>query len=358
MLLAAVIAVFALQDVSADGWKLQLMGGKNLGSSYAGRSVLGEDASAVWFNPAALTLLSGQWQISVGAPLITYQLNFKDSGSRSAIGQPLNGESSRNGGRFAAVPHVYLAAALTERWRFGFGFNAPYGLGTNYGETWVGRYHATETTLTVFNLNPAVAVRLNDRVSLGFGLDLQHSQATLANMIDFGSLGAAVGLPLTPQGQDGRVEFKGNDWAAGFNAGVRWQAARRTALGAAYQSRIEHELRGPADFTVPPAAAPLTAGGRVFSDTEAEVKLPMPNELSVSASHDLNDVWTLLGDATWTQWSDFKQLGVTFENALQPADSAAGGLARFSSSRSWRKGGAERPLDRPSRCGLRRRSRP
>ncbi|MGH9382812.1 MAG: OmpP1/FadL family transporter [Vicinamibacterales bacterium] len=308
----------AASDVAADGWKIQLMGGKGLSSSYAGRSVLAEDASAVWFNPAAIAWLPGEAQLTAGAPIISYQLDFHDSGSRSLLGQSLSGDKTRNGGKTAAVPHVYFATALSDRWRFGFSFNAPYGLGTNYGETWVGRYHATETTLTVFNINPALAVRLNDAVALGFGLDVQRSQAVLANRIDFGSIGAASGLPLSPQGHDGKVEFTGSDWAAGFNAGLRWQASRRTAVGIAYRSQIEHALRGTADFTVPAAAGALTAGGRVFSDTEAEVILPMPHELSVSASHDLNRRWTLLGDATWTRWSSFKELRVTFENPAQP----------------------------------------
>jgi long-chain fatty acid transport protein len=314
----ALFVVIVSAAGSADGWKIQLMGGANLGSCYAGRSVLGDDASAVWFNPAAMTLLPRGWTLTVGAPLITYQLDYRDAGSRSVLGQPLLGEVSKNGGKTAVVPHVYLVKGLNERAQFGFGFNAPFGLGTNYDETWVGRYHATETTLTVFNLNPSIAVKVNDALAVGFGLDVQHSQATLANMIDFGSFGAAAGLPLAPQGSDGRVRFKGSDWAMGFNAGLRWQITGRDAVGAAYRSEIDHELRGPAEFTVPSAAAPLTAGGRVFADTDARVVLPMPHELSVSASHRINEDWMLLGDATWTQWSAFRELSVEFDNPLQP----------------------------------------
>ena len=47
-LTAAVLIAASAGTVSADGWKIQLMGGANLGSCYAGRSVLGDDASAVW----------------------------------------------------------------------------------------------------------------------------------------------------------------------------------------------------------------------------------------------------------------------------------------------------------------------
>jgi long-chain fatty acid transport protein len=303
--------------VHADGWKIQLQGAKALGASYAGRSVLTDDASVVWFNPAGLTELPADWVLTAGAPLITYQLQFRDTGSSSLLGQPMQGPASADGGTTAVVPHLYLARRLTDRWRFGFGFNAPYGLGTNYGETWSGRYHATETRLSVFNVNPTVAVRISDSLSAGFGLDVQRSTATLANMIDFGSIGTAVGVPLTPQGYDGRIEFKGFDWAAGWNGGLLWRTDT-SRLGASFRSRIDHTLRGTADFTVPAGAEALTQGGRVFADTDARVTLPMPAELSVSASGNLSETWTLLGDVTWTNWSVFEVLRVDFDNASQP----------------------------------------
>jgi long-chain fatty acid transport protein len=317
--LAAILLIATAHDAAADGWKIQLQGGKALATSYAGRSVLFDDASVTWFNPAGMTALDDSWTLTADAPVITYQLDFRDTGSLSVLGQPLLGEADPNGGTTAAVPHVYLVKRLNARWRLGFGFNAPFGLGTDYGETWVGRYHATETTLTVFNLNPSLALRLNDRVSLGAGLDLQRSTATLGNMIDFGSIGAALGLPLAPQGQDGKVEFSGSDWAVGFDLSAWAQITDDTRLGVTYRSQIEHTLAGTADFTVPSAAAPLTAGGLLFADTPAEVVLPMPHELSISASHEADQDWLFLGDFTWTRWSVFKELLVTFENPLQPA---------------------------------------
>ena len=319
---AALAAVLIVAGESAhplaDGWKIQLQGAKALASSYAGRSVLTDDATAVWFNPAAMTELTARTTLTAGAPIITYQLLFRDSGSHSVLGQPVQGASTQDGGTTAVVPSMYVVRRINDRVRFGFGFNAPYGLGTDYGESWSGRYHATETTLRVFNLNPSVATRLGDHVSVAFGFDLQHSTAILANMIDFGSFGSAAGLPLVPQGHDGRVKFDGRDWAVGWNAGLFLKPRSGLRVGAAFRSEIEHVLHGPADFTVPTEAAPLTGGGKVFTDTVANVTLPMPAELSVSASQRVADDWTLLADVTWTRWSSFRALSVHFDNPLQP----------------------------------------
>ena len=316
--LAGCLIVCVARVAGADGWKIQLQGARALGSSYAGRSVVADDASVVWFNPAAMSWLTVDSTVTVAAPVITYRLDFRDRGSVSVLRQPLTGSATQDGGRTAVVPHVYAVRRLGARVWTGVGFNAPYGLGTNYGESWVGRYSATETTLTVFNLNPAAAVRVHDRLAVGFGLDLQRSSATLANMIDLGSLGAAVGLPLTPQAHDGKVEFIGTAWAAGYDASLAWDALRATRVGVAFRSRIDHRLDGIADFTVPAAAAALTAGGRLFADTDARSTLPMPSELSVSASRALDGGWTVLGDVTWTGWRAFRELRLSFDNALQP----------------------------------------
>jgi long-chain fatty acid transport protein len=316
--LTACLILSIARMAGADGWKIQLQGGRALGTSYAGRSVVADDASVVWFNPAAMSWLTGDSVVTIGAPVITYQLDFRDRGTVSLLRQPLTGPATQDGGRSAVVPHVYAVKRLGARVWSGVGFNAPYGLGTNYGEAWVGRYSATETTLKVFNINPAAAVRVHDRLAVGFGVDVQRSSATLANMIDFGSIGAAVGLPLIPQASDGKVEFTGTDWAVGYDASLAWDASRTTRVGVAFRSRVDHDVNGIADFTVPVAASPLTAGGALFADTGARSTLPMPTELSVSAARVLAGGWTVLGDLTWTGWGAFSELRLVFDNLRQP----------------------------------------
>jgi long-chain fatty acid transport protein len=306
------------RDVLADGWKVQLQGVKALGLSYAGRSISLDDASTIWFNSAGMSRLIKRWTITTSAPVITYRLDYTDQGSTSLLGQPLAGSLTANGGRTSAVPHLYAVRQINDRVWAGFGFNAPYGLGSDYGESWVGRYYATKTELAVLNLNPSLAVKVNDRVSVGFGLDIQRSDTRLANMIDFGSIGAVLGLPLGPQQHDGRIELKAGDWAAGYDVSLAWNVDARARVGVTYRSQVEHTVKGTAHFSVPVEAAPLTAGGTLFEDTPASAVLPMPRELSTSVSYELRPQWRIVGDVTWTDWSRFEGLVVTFANPSQP----------------------------------------
>jgi long-chain fatty acid transport protein len=300
----------------ADGWKVQLQGVKALGVSWADRTLI-DDATIVWFNAAGMSRLDELWTMTTAPPIVTYGLNFTDGGTTSVLRQPMAGASTASGGTTAVAPHLYLVRKINDSWWAGFGFNAPYGLANDYGETWVGRYHATRSRLSVLNMNPAVAVKVSDRLSLGAGLDLQRSDAQLANMIDFGSLGFAAGLPLAPQASDGRIELDFGGWALGYDLSLAWDLDTRSRLAVTYRAQVEHTLSGDATFTVPAEAQLFTATGQ-FVNTNATTELPMPRELSVGGSHELAPNWVLLGDFTWTDWSRFDELTVTFANPVQP----------------------------------------
>jgi len=309
------LTLFAAVSLHAAAWKLEVQGGRALGSAYSGGLV--RDASTVWFNPAGMTQLDVS-TVTAGAPVIDLSIKYRDGVSTSLLGQPLTGPRTREGGALVAVPHLYYVRPIGERLRFGFGFNTPFGLGTDYGEKWVGRYQAVETRFVLYNLNPSLAWKISDRLSAGAGVNLQYVDAAFSTMIDFGSIGFASGLPLKPQQHDGKVEVKGHDSAVGYNAGIIWQPLDATRVGVAYRSETHADIRGTARFDVPAEAQLLTAGGSLFQKTGARTSLLMPQAWSFDVRHDLTPRLTLLGDATWTRWSPYKQLAITFDNPKQP----------------------------------------
>jgi long-chain fatty acid transport protein len=329
-ILALMLLLGNTGDAFADAWKIQLQGVKTLGLGYAGRAAA-EDASTVWFNPSGMTQLQKPWTITFSGAWIPFNLNYTDLGSRSVLGQPLTGPQARNGGKklLMPVPGVYAVHRVCDSCWLGLGFNAPYGLSDDYGEEWVGRYHATESRLAVINGTATFAYRLHERLSVGGGFDVQHSSATLGTMIDFGSLGAASGVPLRPQGHDGLFEITAHDWAFGFNLSATSQIHDRLRVAATYRSQIEHTLQGQATFDVPAEAAFVRASGR-FVTTGTTAVVPMPHELSIGGSLFLNERWNLVGDFTWTDWSQFSELEVHFDN---PAEQTISQAARYTDSR-------------------------
>ena len=65
----------------------------------------------------------------------------------------------------------------------GLGLNAPFGLATEYDRDWVGRYHAVESDVKTLNINPSIAYKVDDHLSVGAGVSAQYIDATLSSMV-------------------------------------------------------------------------------------------------------------------------------------------------------------------------------
>ena len=95
-------------------------------------------------------------------------------------------------------------------------------------------------------------------------------------MIDFGSLGAVSGLPLAPQGHDGKIDFGERTGPSATTSAWRGMPRARRESGATYRSQIDHTLAGTADFTVPAEVADSHRRASLFTDTASSTVLPMP----------------------------------------------------------------------------------
>ena len=298
--------------------------GSGLGNAQAGQAAAAQDASTVWWNPAGMTVLKRR-QLVGSAHLILPSGTFTDEGSISSTGGPLLGGDGGDGGVMVPVPSLFAVVPWGDRMRFGISINSPFGLRSDWGDDWIGRYHATNSELTTININPAISVKLDRRWSLGVGLNLQYAQATLENAIDGGlidatQLGGALGF--TPQQNDGFVDVTGDNWGIGWNVGLMVEPDRCSRIGLHYRSKIEHELEGEADFSGMDAIAAATAGAR-FVDTDARVDLTMPDTLSLSYFRQLNRKWSVLADVTWTGWSSFDAANIEFDNPTEPDNTLA-----------------------------------
>jgi long-chain fatty acid transport protein len=299
-------------------------GAAAVGNAQAGSAALAEDATTVFFNPAGLTRLQGR-QLSMVASGVRSSANFSNSGSTSAIPAiPLTGGDGGDAGSWAFVPAAFYAMDVAPRLKFGMGLNAPFGLKTEYDDGWVGRYHALKSKLETISITPALALKVNDTVSLGVGFIAERAQAELTKAIDFGAacFGSAFGpaactaAGILPQTKDGKVKVEGDDWGFGFSLGALFQVVPSTRVGIAYRSKITHDISGDATFANPILPGPfaqLTATPST-TNTSAKASVTLPDTLSVSAVTQISPKWSALGDVTWTNWSRFKELRVRFGN--------------------------------------------
>jgi long-chain fatty acid transport protein len=302
----------------ASGFALIEQGVSGLGNAYAGGAAIAQDGSTIFYNPAGMTRIPSQF---IGAAnVIIPNFKFKNEGSTHLTGVPLVGGNGGDAGVTKVVPNLYFVKKINDQVSFGVGINAPFGLTTEYDQGWVGRYYAVKSELLTVNINPSIAYRFNEQFSIGAGLNIGYVKADLSNAIDFGTIG--FGLPgLTPQGNDGFVELKGDAWGIGWNAGLLYELTKDTRVGLAYRSQVSYTLKGDAEFSnVPPIFNNVPSLQNLFKKSNIEAKLKTPDSLSLSFFHSFNPKWAIMGDVTWTNWRTFNELRIEFDYPYQRMD--------------------------------------
>ena len=113
------------------------------------------------------------------------------------------------------------------------------------------------------------------------------------------------GLPFT---RNVDAEVKGDDLAFTWNIGVVWQPTSATTLGASYHAPTKFKLEG--DIT-----ASNVAGGSLDFKHKGELEVTMPERVLFSATHQLDEKWTVMADATWTRWSRLDSITIVDKEA-------------------------------------------
>lgn len=335
-LLGGCVAAGLSYSAHGAGFALIEQGVPGLGNAFAGAAAVAEDETTIFFNPAGLTRLSGT-RASVAAHLVAPSAKFDDRGSSNSlgalpapVGTGIPGTSGGDGGEAAVVPNLYLATDITDRIKVGLGINAPFGLETDYSHNWKGRYHALKSELITVNVNPTIAFKATDHISVGFGLNAMYIDAELTNALDVGTICFAVEGPaacgangLTPLFSDGNQKLTGDDWSFGFNLGLLYEFSDDTRLGIAYRSKVEQELEGDVKISSPDVSfSPTLSALLAHDDVKADVNLP--ESVSISGYHRVSPKVAILADVTFTKWDRFDEIRVKFDDgrpdSVQPED--------------------------------------
>ncbi len=308
-LIPALLAVAFSGAASASGF--QLMGEQSasgLGNAGAGSAAVAENAGTIFYNPAGMTEL-GRGSVSAGLVAVKTSFEFNNDGS---ITPGLTGDGG-NGGNWGVVPNAYGSWQLAKDWYIGLGIGAPFGLKTKYDEPWIGSAHSNEFDIKTININPSIAWRAADWVSLGAGVNWQRIDATYKRAAGVAASPRVTNCaavpptsPLFPAAvpcQSG-VKLEMDDDAWGWNVGALFKPAAQTKIGVSYRSKIKYTANG--DVSVSGPSPVVNAGGS--SNVKADIDVP--DTFILSLSQGIGDKWEVLADVSWTGWSSIPYLDI------------------------------------------------
>jgi len=279
---------------AASGFQLQNQTGSGNGNAFAGAAAAAEDAGTIFFNPAGMTRLPQGHSISLSGTLLNRKINYSDRGSVQNSGiAPLTAGNGGDAGGLAVLPAGYWAYGISPNLSIGLGVGPTFGNTTEYDFDFIGRSAGYYFSMKQININPSIAYKINETVSLGGGINFAHNESHFKQ-----------GVPLVVGGllPNNYLDVKGDAWATGFNLGAMFQATRATRIGLAYRSRLNFDLEGRQEYAFPVAG--------VLVNQEVKARLTTPENVSLAVSHRFSDKWEMLADVTWTGWSVVNQLYV------------------------------------------------
>lgn len=307
----------------ASGLQISEQSITGLGRAFAGGSLPNDDVSAVHYNPADMMLSKGM-QAQAGFTFIGISIEADDAGSTTRLPANLGdvltkpgtlpvfvsvpscrpGSSvvcSDDGGTDNLVPNAFFAMDINDQMRFGLGITSPFAVSTSYTKNWVGRYAAVDSELKTIDINPGIAYRVTDQLSLGFGVSMQYADVTLTR---------ALFNPAAPT-KDGYADTQGDDWGFGFNLGVTYEFDPTTRVGLSYRSRVDYKLEG--DTTV--------SNYLVNGKTDVTADWTAPDWLALAFYKRLDDQWAVMASTRWTNWSLFEKLQIDRADGSGPLSS-------------------------------------
>lgn len=288
--LVALLGTVVAGNASASGFQLLEQNVSGLGNAYAGSAVVGENASTVFYNPAAMTKLPGG-NFSAGLTVLKPSYKFKDDGSATS------GSAGGDAGNWAYLPNLYSTWQVNDKLFAGVGFGSTFGLRTEYEPDWIGRYQSVVFDIKTYNVNPSLAYKLTDSLSFGAGLNWQRME------VNYERKAATVNAAT----QATSVVLDANGETLGWNAGVTFKPSQSTEMGFSYRSKMFHNLKGS-----------LTSSNQaVAQDVFSSADITLPDTYILSVSQQISERWTMLGDLSRTNWSSIDKVAIMRTSGAQ-----------------------------------------
>src|SRR5690349_15732883 len=331
-LAVALLGLPALAGAQAFG--LNEIGSCAIARGFATTSAPCDDASSIFWNPGAMPSRQG-FSLYAGAAAIQIGGDFTQDTSYRVW----NGDVPT-----AIVPHVFLNYRGAGKLAYGLGVYVPYGLTSQWTDSFPGRFAAKKASLQTLYVQPNLAYQLTSNWSVGGGPIIGHSTVELVQAIDLSSQVATVvnGNPIT-FGQLGiakRTEFararlKGSDIGYGFTVGLHGNLSPTWQMGARFLSQVMFDYdNADATFTQVPTGLTLAAnnplGFPAGTEVDALVKsqfdangaltaqkvqtrIQHPAQVQVGFAYSGLERTTVSLDYAYVGWKSFKELPVNFK---------------------------------------------
>ncbi len=280
-ILATVILIFFCPTLWGGGWNNTLMGARAIamGAAFAG---VADDPSAIYYNPAGLVFQEKRFNLSIDGFYIMPKHEYVSPTGSST-------QSQYN----ASIPQVFLTYQTNERLTIGFGVYVPYAGG---GVEWSGGQlpiPSLKSYLGVVSFTPTVAYQVNEKLSLGFNLNLYRSVFELDTRTElFGPM---------------KTEERGSSLSAGI--GLMVKPTEKLTFGMSVRGPAKLTLTGKTTISVD-----IPGMGNVPIGLDSETEFNLPWDIEIGLSYRFSDKFLFTTSAQYSMWSVLDSLDKTIKD--------------------------------------------
>ncbi len=273
--------------VFAGGFQINTQGPVSTGMAGAFTGVA-NDASSVFYNPGALAL-NAKNSVMLGGSLIMPQSSFLS---------PYNGNVNQEKQLFTPF-FGYATYKISDHLSAGLGVNTPFGLGTEWAESWEGKFITQKIDLTAISVQPTLSYKINDMLSVGAGFVYTRGAVEIRKAVPVSSSSSSYG----------GAELKGSGNGFGYNLGVMGKFGEDFSAGLNFRSSVNIDVEeGDAVFSNIPSS--LTSN--FPSPTKFNSELTLPYSLTLGLAYNFYERFLVTAEIGLTGWSSFDTLAFDF----------------------------------------------
>lgn len=296
LLTICLLLTFSSYTSFGSGYQVLLQGNRTTGMGNLG-VMMYSDASSLFFNPGAMGFMDhNSVQLGIN-PIFASNAYWNSTTENSTY-------TAYSDNPMGTPFHVYAVWGPEEsKFKFGLGAFAPFGSGVNWGNEWAGRDLLNELTLRAIQIQPTVAYKINDKFSVGIGLDVTIGSVKLVKSI------LQDGREDGSSYQEGSATLDGSaSTAFGFNIGILYKPTDKIDIGLDYRSKVSMKVEdGSTEFIVPTSLSPYFPMGNTFN-----AELPLPYVISAGLTYHVNNNFEVGAQFDWVGWSAYESLDISF----------------------------------------------
>jgi long-chain fatty acid transport protein len=297
------------------------------GPAMSGLFATADDAETAATNPAGLTRLhDSEWVAGVSA--------FYTASDFTTTAQSTGGSLSNSSDSSLAIPSLYYARPINSDITFGISLTVPSGLGSDPGDSTPGRYLLEKWTLGYVSLTPAAGCQVNDKFSLGAGLNLNYA------LYDYQT--AVFNGPGQP---DGKMELRDGSFGVGYQLGALYELSPTTRFGVSYTSSTTSSFSSTPSLSglAPQREALLPVGIR---SSPVTLESEFPQRVGAGIWHEFAGGKSATLDVIWINFNRFGLSNATLGNySIEVANNRYNNIWAATAGFNW-------PLDEKWRLRL------